>query len=281
MMFHQFIKMCLFAVLVGLLPTVSAADINSRIFSFQMKIAESGNEQAQYKVAYMYEIGRGVKKDRAKAMEWYRKAAGKNFVAAKYRVKYLEAKQRGFKAQDASWVSEVKAIAGSADGETLYLLGELYENGHGTDKNLKKARRFYMLSKAKGNPDADIRVYALDQQLSKSRQAEQKERDRKAAEKKARLEEERKERAEQERARAEKAAKEKKLEAERKRLEAERKRLAAEKRKLEQQKKALAKKEAEKQEKEVATKAPEAKKTEGFESDLCSGAAARFMTQCD
>jgi len=39
------------------------------------KAAEQGHAEAQYKLGFMYQNGRGVKKDDKQAAEWYRKAA--------------------------------------------------------------------------------------------------------------------------------------------------------------------------------------------------------------
>lgn len=46
----------------------------SNVFKFQTKMAEMGNVRAQFILGEMYEEGRGVQKNRVKAIEWYRKA---------------------------------------------------------------------------------------------------------------------------------------------------------------------------------------------------------------
>ena len=44
--------------------------------------AEQGNAEAQYRLGAMYAQGRGVKKDRAAALKWYRRSAGRGYGKA-------------------------------------------------------------------------------------------------------------------------------------------------------------------------------------------------------
>ena len=66
----------------------------------------------------MYEQGRGVPQDYAKAVEWYRKAAEQNEPAAQYS------------------------------------LGLMYDQGTGVQRNLSEATRWYRLAAKNGDPDA-------------------------------------------------------------------------------------------------------------------------------
>ena len=47
------------------------------------KAAEQGNANAQYNLGLMYEEGLGVAKDGAEAMRWFRKAAEQGYAKAK------------------------------------------------------------------------------------------------------------------------------------------------------------------------------------------------------
>ena len=46
-----------------------------RAFPVILKEAKKGNKEAQYLLAYMYEMGYGIKKDRQKALHWYKEAS--------------------------------------------------------------------------------------------------------------------------------------------------------------------------------------------------------------
>ncbi len=77
----------LFSIYLFLLPlaifgqTEGSGDIQ--------RIAESGNTDAQNDLGVLYYNGEGVAKDLAKAAEWYRKAAEKKHVRAKYNLGIL------------------------------------------------------------------------------------------------------------------------------------------------------------------------------------------------
>src|SRR5262245_25545350 len=52
-------------------------------------LAEQGNAQAEEKLGRMYQRGKGVPKDFARAVEWYRKAADQGDAAAQGRLGFL------------------------------------------------------------------------------------------------------------------------------------------------------------------------------------------------
>ncbi len=266
-------------LLLGLsTPAVNASNYDSGVFEFQQKLAKGGNAQAQYQLATMYESGRGVAKNIGKAREWYEKAAANNFTAAKHRLTYLDIKTKGFKASHKGWVSELSNDAKKGNGEAMYILGDMYQNGIGVKQNLKRAQEYYKSSATRGNVDAENRLFEVEQQLQRQ-QAQQQQQNR-AREEAARKQAEQERMAQQRAAKAEEARQARmKADAEKQRLENERRRLDAERRKLEAQQRAL---QAQKAAQQKAAEA-EAKKAEDdkFEAELCTGKAARFRTQCN
>jgi len=267
---------------------------DSGIFDFQHKLAKNGNPQAQYKLANMYEKGRGVAKDLTKAKEWYNKSAAGKYAPAVHRLTYLEVRTRGFKAEHKSWLTKLTYDAKQGDGEAMFILGEMYESGTGVKRNLKNAQKYYKSSSVKGNVDAENRLYDVEQKIKRQKAEMRKKRETQKKEKEARAQakaqEAKAKKRQAEKARKAKAAKaaknnnqkqsQYKADQERKKLENERKKLAAERRKLEAQQRALKKKEM--AAKEAAQDAEaEGSNEEKFESDLCTGRAARFRTQCN
>jgi TPR repeat protein len=94
------------------------------------KSAEVGDARAMYYLGQVYDRGRGVVQDYAKAREWYQKAAAASNIAAMNR------------------------------------LGELYEHGtyyHGRrfDEDCAKACEYYQRAAASGNANAMYRVGLL------------------------------------------------------------------------------------------------------------------------
>lgn len=288
---QQIFKIFISAVLgFSLISTAQATKIDERIFTFQHKVAKNGNVKAAYKVAFMYEMGRGVEKDLNKAKQWYKKAVTSNFTAAKHRLTYLEIKQIGFQAKHRTWLKDAIKDADAGDDNVMFMLANMYEDGTGVKNDPELARRYYQHATAKGNADAEARLFRLEQNMIRIRAEKQKESA--LAAKKAKQKKEAKKDNEAEKKIAEAKRKQwllQQAEKERKRLAAERKKLASEKRKLAAQKAELAKKQAavkkakaesEKQENIAKIEDTPATK-EVFESDLCSGSAARFRTQCN
>ncbi len=271
--------------------TLQASNYDSGIFEFQQKLAKGGNAQAQYQLATMYESGRGVEKNIEKAQEWYKKSAAGNYKAAQHRLTYLEVKTTGFKSDHKPWLQELSADAKGGDGEAMFILGHMYEYGNGVKRSLKRAQAYYKSSASRGNVDAETRLFSIEQTLSQSKpKTEPKVKDDAAkkqqeAAAKEKAEEERKARAAAAAAREKALNDRKKAELERRKLEAERKKLETERRKLEAQKRAIEAQQAAeaRADEEAARKAEEEKQkkeNEKFQSELCSGKAARFRTQC-
>jgi len=289
-------KYGLAAILLGLSVTIHsnsvAANFDSGVFEFQQKLANGGNAQAQYKLATMYENGRGINQDLNTARSWYEKSAAQKYRPAQHRLTYLEVKSNGFKAEHKPWLNELMNDAKKGNAEALYLVGELYENGTGVKQNHRQAAKMYKSASRKGHVEAETRLFAVEAKIksqdtarreraAKNREAEEArkaEEAKKAAEKKRAAENERKARqsqAEKNRTAQQQQQAKLKAERERQRLIAERQRLEAERRKLEEAQKALNAQKA----KEAAVAATK-EEDEKFESDLCSGRAAQFRTQC-
>lgn len=271
------------ASFVGLVLSIStafAANYDAGIFEFQQKLAKTGNPQAQYKLANMYENGRGASKDTLKAKEWYKKSAANNYKPAKHRLTYLDVKASGFKASHKPWLKDLSADAKKGDVEAMFLLGEMNEKGTGIKKNLKQAKAYYKAASVKGSVDAENRLYDVEDKINREKANKIARQEKKLAEQEAKQKKKdaatRKAKQQSTQSNKQKQAQLKAIQ-ERNRLSNERRLLAEEKRKLEAKQKALAKREAAAK---TAAKEKKASTPEGFESDLCSGRAARFRTQC-
>lgn len=259
----------------------NAINIDEKIFNFQQKMADAGNVKAQYKLAYMYETGRGVNRDLSKAQQWYQKSAEKGYISSQHRITYIEVKRNGFKPKHRAWIKQLKADADS-DDKVMFLLANMYETGIGVKDDLNKARYYYKKSTAKGNADAETRLFALEQRMRRVQEKQAAKEAEEKALKKAQLLAEKK-------AREEKRAKQKEQQAKLKKLQ-QQKQLEA--KKAEKAKKELAKQRKQEQQKikqakqvkpvpTIAVKEAETEVEEVFETDLCSGKAARFRTQCN
>lgn len=119
---------------------VDSAEHKSHMFVFQEKLAKKGNDQAQYKIAFMYEVGEGISQDLSQAKKWYTLAAKAGNKNAKNRLEYLQITKNGFdKKINNAWLGEVRSGAFANEPESLFLMGQIYQYGLGVKKDLDKA----------------------------------------------------------------------------------------------------------------------------------------------
>lgn len=291
-----------------LLPAIVQADM---VFDFQMKLAQKGNAEAQFKVGEMYESGFGVEKDLKEAKSWVSKAASKGHETAGYKLLYWDIEKNGLTNANKINVGSLKAKAKQGNAQAAYYLGKMYSRGIGFKRNSSSAAKWLNKAALSGVAEAETELVIVrerqQKQLATKRLFEEKKRaELKAKQERdrlARLEQSRKLNAQkraqqlaaenkakaQEKAKAEEIAR-KNRELENRRREialaneklakekaAEEKRQLALQKERERQAKVLARKKAllKKQREEAA-----AKQKASFESDPCSGKSARFLSTC-
>lgn len=154
-------------VLCFLVPTQAVyADVYSQVFKSQSNLAASGNRLAQYKLGNLYEIGIGTDIDINAAKHWYSKAASGGSTAAKNRLIYLEILSSGYKpAQHDKWLKTIKKGTAINNIDATLLLGQLYRQGIGVNKDLHKALSLFDQTGALGNSMIDHEVAATKIEL--------------------------------------------------------------------------------------------------------------------
>lgn len=149
-------------------------DQSSNIFKFQSTLANSGNVNAQFKLASMYEEGEGVKKDLEQAKLWYKKAAKGGSRAAEQRENYLRIKEQGFDAaNDEKWLDSVIDDAGAHDADAVYLLAQLFHDGIGVKKDLEKSLELFKEIKSLGEANVEREIASINREIVADRLARQ------------------------------------------------------------------------------------------------------------
>ncbi|XP_029020348.1 death ligand signal enhancer isoform X2 [Betta splendens] len=159
-------------------------------FTSFLVAAQQGYSKAQFNVAVCYEKGRGVGKDKDKALHYYWQAAVGGHRQAQYRYAKLLLTSRGHTSLDelntvinlleqaaaagitkaqlclASVYSQglvmdenksiqyLEMAAASGDDTALLLLGKCYQSGFGVPQNLKTASELYKRAAQAGNKEA-------------------------------------------------------------------------------------------------------------------------------
>jgi len=297
-----FFKASLF---LGVLVSVNAnaeepvviSSVSAGVFRFQLKLAEHGNAEAQYKVGEMYETGMGVPKDEQIALSWYKKAAAQGHSKSGYKLLYLDIKSNGLNDGTKTKLGTLRQRAASGNANAQYFLGKMYANGVGVPKSLDNALIWLNKATFNGVSEAEHEAIAVSEKL-----AQIKEKD--AGKRNLALEAAKKQKAEQERIKAKKlkdAEKKRRAEAakrkfnknaearraaerraadQRKLMEAERKALAKEKAKLEKERQAVEAEKARKARQDKKEKSARSNHNNSFESDPCKGKSARFLSTC-
>jgi TPR repeat protein len=141
--------LCL-TLLMAIAGTTPANDIWQSLFREKLREASRGDSDAQYDVGSMYQNGRGVTPDRAKAIEWYSKAAAQDNQKAVSRLELMRANETRF--------SRTEAHAARGDVDSQYDLGNMHEKGIGTRVNYQKARDWYEKAAAAGHAGASFNL---------------------------------------------------------------------------------------------------------------------------
>lgn len=117
--------------------------------------AKAGEVAAQFAVANMLEHGDGVKLDVRASVEWYKKAADQGHGEAQFRMGWLYANGIGLR-QDyhaaAKWYRLASTFNNNTDAQ--FRLGELHFNGRGVEHDYGKAIKYYTLAASKGHAAA-------------------------------------------------------------------------------------------------------------------------------
>ncbi|XP_075959535.1 death ligand signal enhancer isoform X1 [Anarhichas minor] len=195
-------------VILNIIGLESAESENyEEAFTCFVAAAQQGYSKAQFNTAVCYEKGRGVVKDRDKALYHYWQAAAGGHRQAQYRYAKLLLTSRGrqsveqlntaihlleqaaaaglSKAQvclasvytrepvrDGSRsVHYLKMAAESGDNTALLFLGQCFESGFGVQQNLRTAVEYYKRAAQAGNKQAQSLLTPLEDELSKAEDA--------------------------------------------------------------------------------------------------------------
>jgi TPR repeat protein len=130
---------------------ISAEDSSQLI-----KSAEGGDATAQYNLGSAYSYGRGVAKDDAEAVSWYRKAAEQGNVYAQYNLGEAYHNGDGVPKDDDESVLWYRKAAEQGNVEAQRRLGIAYRNGEGVQRDYGEAVRWFRKAAEQGHAGAEL-----------------------------------------------------------------------------------------------------------------------------
>jgi TPR repeat protein len=277
-----------------LLSTTAQAD---QLFDFQMKLAQKGNAEAQFKVGEMYETGFGVEQDMVQAENWIQMAARQGHETAGFKLLYWDLEKNGLNDSNRAQLDALRQKANAGNEQAQYYVGKMYAHGVGVKQDTDKAVDWLSKATLVGVLAAERELSAVKEQKQRiaiesrreqERQAELKRQQQRQAElEKQRAEEQARARAREqamEKARAEEAARKRAAEhaaeqaASRQTAEQAAARQAAEQeaaRKAAQERRLAAQQKARNEQKQARNNDDHT-----FEADPCKGKSARFLSTC-
>lgn len=123
-------------------------------FQWYEKAAEMGYAKSQFNLGLCYLNGDGVSKDIKEAIKWFRLAAEQQDADAEAQLGYLTATGKGIKQNFLEALSWYRLAAEHGDIAAYANIGHFYSDGHGVKKNKNRAVQYYIIGAEKGDPVA-------------------------------------------------------------------------------------------------------------------------------
>jgi hypothetical protein len=120
----------------------------------------------------MYQNGKGVPKDEAEAVRWYRKAAEQGDATAQFFLGFAYANGQGLPTSKPEAIRWYSKAAEQGDATAQYNLGVMYENGEGVSPDEAEAVRWWRRAAAQGLAEAQstLRNRGIEQESAKAAQ---------------------------------------------------------------------------------------------------------------
>ncbi len=114
-------------------------------------LAKDGHGSAQYHLGLLYEYGRGVDRNDATALNWYRAAAAQDVAGAQYRLGVLHDNGWGVELDDAKAVKWFRKAAHQGHAYAQFDLGLMLAEGIGVARDEVRAVMWLSLAIVQGN----------------------------------------------------------------------------------------------------------------------------------
>ena len=165
---HRFFVL-MFTTLILLLPLIVQA---GNLFDSQIKLAKSGDAEAQFNVGEMYEIGFSVKQDKKEARYWVSRSANQKHEAAGFKLLYWDVERDGLKGKNKARMKALSTLAKQRNAQAQFYLGKMYAHGVGINKNLDIAIDWLNKAALAGVLEAELELASISEE--KQREAQKK-----------------------------------------------------------------------------------------------------------
>ncbi len=141
---------------------------NGTLMRWPCSTDEKNGAGTQFQIGLMYDTGKmGLPQDDKQAAEWYRKAADRDFAAARTKLAYMYAAGRGVERNRTEAGKLLRRAAEQGDTVAQDNVGAMYEQGiYGVMQNLVMAYVMYSHAAAAGNKLSTASLAQLKPRLS-------------------------------------------------------------------------------------------------------------------
>jgi hypothetical protein len=155
---YYFYSGCIVRNSLSVKARAAAGNLKKAAFPGVRKLAEAGDDLAQYALGKMYSDGEGTEKNAAEGVKWALKSAAQGNPEAQCNVGYAYAQGKGLEADDKKAVEWYRSAAENGSPIAQYNLGTRYEAGLGVRADKEEAFRFYKQAAAQGESAAQYRL---------------------------------------------------------------------------------------------------------------------------
>jgi TPR repeat protein len=120
-------------------------------------LADDGNVEAQFYMAYMFETGKGLERDDGKAAEYYRKAGDQGHDRAQFNLGLAHERGRGVEQDLAQALEWYLKAANQGFARAQYKVADMYLEASGTRRDLMLSYQWFKIAGSQRYEDAKRR----------------------------------------------------------------------------------------------------------------------------
>ena len=130
--------------------------------------AKLGHQQAQNKLAYLYETGQGVEQDLAVAFSWYKKAADAGYLTAQYNMAEKYRLGIGVEKDEQLAIEWCRRAALAGHRIAMKRLADYFEKGVGGERDYARALAWYNVAIELGTLVPFGMKYSLESKMNQT-----------------------------------------------------------------------------------------------------------------
>lgn len=139
---------------VSLVEEIPCPEKDIQLFTEYKQKAENGDVEAQFRLARLYDEGKGALQDKKEACRWYRIAADHGLTKAQFNLGWMYSHGEGVSQDYGEAIRWYTKASDQGCEKAQYNLALIYRNGQGVPQDKRKAVEYYTLAAQNGDAEA-------------------------------------------------------------------------------------------------------------------------------